>query len=140
MKILLALTALLLLVPYAARAADADLPQRLEIAKKLHELRPTADQVNDGIDQVAETQPEAEREAFKTAMRAALNYKTLEKISIDAMAETYTVPELQAMLDYYSKPEAKSAGEKDEEYAKKVYPQITKMLDEAMMRVRTGGQ
>jgi hypothetical protein len=68
-----------------------------------------------------------------------LNYEALEKISIDAMAETYTVAELEAMNEYYSKPEAKSAQPKYSNYANKVFPEITRMLDEAVMRVRTGG-
>ena len=72
-------------------------------------------------------------------MRGVLNYQAIEKISIDAMAETYTLPELQAMVDYYSKPEAISAAAKDQAYGQKVYPEIMRMLDAAMMKVRTGG-
>lgn len=122
-----------------APADDASLQKRIELAKKMHEIRPTRDQVNAAIDQAAMTQPEQEREAFKSAMREVLNYRAIEKISIDAMADTFTAEELQAMVDYYSKPEAKSAGDKEGAYRAKVYPEIIRMLDAAMMRVRTGG-
>ena len=54
------------------------------------------------------------------------------------MAEIYTLPELEAMVEYYSKPEAKSAAEKQEAYQDKVGPEITKMLDKALMEMRTG--
>jgi hypothetical protein len=114
------------------------LDQRLALAKKMHDIRPTRDQVYIAIDQVASGQPENEREPFRQAMRNILNYKAIEKISIDAMAETYTPAELTAMVDYYSKPEAKSASDKDQAYAAKVYPEIVRMLDQAMMRVKTG--
>lgn len=113
--------------------------RRAALAKKIHDLRPTRDQVYTAIDQAAAAQPPDEREAFRTAMRNVLNYKAIEKISIDSMVEVYTEGELQAMYDFYSKPEAKTAGAKDDLYTGKVYPEIMRMLDEAMMRVRTGG-
>lgn len=126
--------------PVLAQENVGDPAKRLELSKKMHEINPTADQINAAIDDVALAQPEAEREAFKLAMRNALNYEALDKISTDAMAEVYTEAELQAMVDYFSKPEAQSAAKKEEQYNAKVYPEITRMLDQAMMRVRTGGQ
>ena len=119
--------------------ADPDVDKKLALAKKMHKLRPTKDQVYAAIDQIAQTQPVAQRDTFVQAMRGVLNYQAIEKISIDAMAETYTLPELQAMVDYYSKPEAISAAAKDQAYGQKVYPEIMRMLDAAMMKVRTGG-
>lgn len=149
---------LLLTIPGVAKAADApaatpaaaeaptqapaqdpsDLDERTALAKKMHDINPARDQINGAIDDVAQSQPEAERETFKTAMRSILNYQAIEKISIDAMAETYTKAELEAMVEYYSKPEAKSAAKKDDLYNQKVYPEIGRMLDQAMMRIRTG--
>lgn len=131
--------------PAAAAAVPAQDPatldQRVALAKRWHELMPVPvrDQVNGAIDEVANTQPENEREIFRANMRNALNYQALEKISIDAMAEIYTVPELQARVDYYSKPEAQSAAKKDNSYAEKIYPEIIRMLDKAIMQARTGG-
>ena len=122
-----------------ARAEDpGSEAKRYELAREMHKLRPTRDQVYAAIDQMAQAQPESEREAFRTAMRNILNYEAIEKISIDAMAETYSEKELTAMVEYYSKPEALSAAQKDPQYAQKVYPEIVRMLDQAMMRVRTG--
>lgn len=125
--------------PAPAPAPDPSADKRLELARKMHEINPTQQQVTAAIDQIAAAQPEAERESFKTAMRSALNWKAIEKISIDAMAEIFTEEELTSMVEYYSKPEAKSARLKEKEWAGKVYPEITRMLDQAMMRVRTGG-
>lgn len=135
------LLVMVLSVPVVAYAQEDDptYEKRLELARQMHEFRSTRDQVYSAIDQVAESQPEAEREAFRTAMRQALNYKAIEKISLDAMTEIYTVEELQAMIDYYSKPEAASARAKDKDYAAIVYPEIIRMLDKTMMQVKTGG-
>ncbi len=104
----------------------------------MHKIRPTQDQVYTAIDQIANQQPEAEREAFRNAMRQILNYKAIEKFSIDAMVDTYTVEELEAMVEFHAKPEAQSALAKEQDYADKVYPEIIRMLDQALMRVRTG--
>jgi hypothetical protein len=119
----------------------SDLERRIELAKEWHKIMPVSvrQQIDTAIDQVAQSQPEDSREVFKANMKSVLNYEALEKISIDAMAETYTVAELEAMNEYYSKPEAKSAQPKYSNYANKVFPEITRMLDEAVMRVRTGG-
>lgn len=125
-----------------ALAQDDDkgnLDRRIELAKQWHQYISVRDQVDAAIEQAAQGQPEKDREAFKSAMRSALNYQALEKISVDALVDTYTEAELQAMVDYNSKPEAQSARKKEPEYAKKVYPEIVRMLDKAMMQARTGG-
>lgn len=86
------------------------------------------------------SRPEGERETFKTAMRNVFNVTALEKISTDAYAESFTVEELRAMVEYYSKPEAISATEKFQNYANIVYPEIMRMLDRAAIRIKTGQQ
>lgn len=141
MKYLISALVVLILafnLPAIAQEGDSAIDKRIELAEKMHELRPTRDQVYTAIDQFAQSRPEAERDGFKAAMRNAFNVKTLEKISINAYAETYTVEELEAMVEYYSKPAAISAAAKSEDYASIVYPEIIRMLDRAAMRVRTG--
>jgi hypothetical protein len=114
------------------------LDQRLELAQKMQDLRPVREQVDAAIDKYVQTLPENQRAAMATALKSVLNYKALEKISIDAMAETYTVEELASMVEYYSKPEARTASDKFEQYSAKVFPEIGRMLDQALMRVKTG--
>lgn len=141
LRFLSVLLIMLTAMPMVARAADnADLAKRIELSKKLHQVMPVSvrEQVNIAIDEFVKQQPEDQREVFRANMRNALNYEALEKISVDAMAETYTDKELQVQIDYYSKPEAKSINDKYEAYANKVFPQISKMLDKAMMQARTG--
>jgi hypothetical protein len=126
-------------VPFAAQAQDDAVDkQKLALAEKMHELRPVREQVDSAIDRFAQTQPEKEREIFRTAMKNIINYGALEKISLEAFVETYTTEELAVMVDYYSKPDAQSAEAKFQTYASLVYPEIVRMLDKVAMRVRTG--
>lgn len=118
--------------------ADESFERRLALAEELHKLRPVADQVDRAIERYAQTRPEAQREAFIAAMKNILNYKALERLSIDAYAQIYTEAELSAMVEYYAKPEALSASKKYERYAGMIYPEIIKMLDKAAIRLRTG--
>lgn len=123
-----------------AKQVANDDDRRRALAEQMHKFRPVREQINRAIDQYAQTQAPNQREGFKTAMRNVLNYRALEKISTDAYAETFTLKELEAMVEYYSKPEARSASDKFDAYAGIVFPEITRMLDKALIRVRTGGQ
>lgn len=114
------------------------LEKRVELATQMHQFRPAKEQVDNAIDTVALRLPASEQDVFKTAMRNVLNYQAIEKISIDAMAETFTQKELEVMVEYYSKPETRAISDKYTTYQQKVGPQIVQMIDSAMMRVRTG--
>ena len=110
-----------------------------ELAKEMNEYRPVQDQVEIAIDQIAQQFPDGDRAAFKSFMRNHLDFQAIEKISVDAMADTFTVEELKAMVEYYAKPEARSASEKLQGYQEKVSPEIIRMIDKVMMKARTGG-
>lgn len=127
-----------LLFPYVAFAQADDFQARLGLAKQMHEFRSSADQVDSAIEAVSLRLPESERDDFLKAMKEALNYKAVERVSVDAMAEIFTIQELEAMVGYYSQPEARSASDKYEEYYARLGPEIIKMIDAAMMRVRLG--
>lgn len=123
----------------AAETSEPNFKARLALAKEMHEIRPAADQVDSAIDSVALQMPENARNDFKAKMRNLLNYRAIENISINAMANTYTLEELEAMVEYYSNPVAQSAIEKTGIYQQKVGPEIARMIDRALMQMRTGG-
>lgn len=127
----------------AEEAKPAESPdmiaKKVELAQKMHQIRPTRDQVDSAIEQAALGMPEPERAPFIAAMKSVLNYNAIEKISVDAMAETFTLPELEAMVAYHSTPEAQSISKKMPQWAMKVQPEVVRMIDSAMMKVRTGG-
>lgn len=110
-----------------------------ELARQMHELRPARAQVEQAITIVAAQRvPDDKRAAFESALKNALDFKAIEKISIDTMAETFTADELAAMVEYYSRPEAQSAADKLPKFQQKVGPEIMRMIDRAMMQVKTG--
>lgn len=124
-------------VDAASPAAD-DFQQRLDLAKEMHKIRPTKQQVDAAVESISVRIPADQRDAFKANMRSILNYNAIEKISINAMAETFSIEELEAMVEYNKKPEAQSAADKMSEYQSKVSPEIIQMIDKAIMRMRTG--
>ncbi len=120
-------------------ARSADYQQRLELARKMHEIRPTSLQVQAAVDRAARTVPEAEKSVFKEKVMASIDQKVLEDISVKAMAEVFTVPELQRMIDYFSTPESRAISQKTPLYQGMIQPEITKMLDAALLKMRLGG-
>lgn len=126
----------------AAGAQSPDLEKRVALAEKMLEIRPVRAQIERAVDSyiaaALREKSENERELFRMAMLRAINVDALEKVVIDAYAETFTEQELMAMVEYYGKPEARSAAAKESELSEKISPEIIKMLDQAVMKARTG--
>ena len=130
----------LVLLSSVVRADDASLERRLSLAEQMQDIRPARDQVNGAIEAYVLALPEEVRSSYRAELQDVLNYKALEKISIDAYADVFTEAELRAMVEYYSKPESRSAADKLGQYANIVYPEIVRMLDQAKMRIRAGSE
>ena len=125
----------------AAKAENENkeiLAKKLALAKTMHEIRPVRTQVDAAVKRVSERLPAYERQNFVVTMQSMLNYNAIERISTDSMVDTYTLLELQSMVEYFSKPEARSASTKVSSWAKAVHPEIVRMIDSAMMRIKTG--
>lgn len=114
------------------------LAKKIALAREMHQIRPTRVQVDSAVMRASLVMPVRERQPFIDAMKGMLNYNAIERISIDAMIETYTLKELDSMVKYYSKPEAKSASDKISNWASVVQPEVVNMIDKAMMRIRAG--
>lgn len=117
---------------------EATLARKTELAKEMHNIRPTRVQIDAAVDRASMALLPQDRENFVAAMKSMLNYNAIERISIDAMIETFTLKELEAMVEYYSKPEAMSASAKTPLWASKIQPEIVRMIDKAMIKIRTG--
>lgn len=108
------------------------------------EIRPVQAQVDRAIDVYVQNYllaaSEEDKEIFRTAMRRLMNPAALEKVAVDAYAETFTLKELEAMVEYYSKPEAQSASDKQRLLNSKIAPEIGRMMDRALIRLRTDQQ
>lgn len=114
------------------------LAKKIKLAKQMHVIRPTREQVDSAVRRASASLPEKDRQNFISVMKSMLNYNAIERISVDAMVETYTVLELESMVEYYGKPEARSASNKVQSWGKKFQPEVVKMIDRAMMRIKTG--
>lgn len=124
--------------PAVAQETPENMDRRLELSKEIHVIKPIKPRIDDSINRIASQLKAGDQRTFAATVKRIINYQTIETASINAMAEIYTLAELEAMVEYYSKPEAKSAAEKQEAYQDKVGPEITKMLDKALMEMRTG--
>jgi hypothetical protein len=137
----LALFAAVALISFGASAQTpdpADLAERQALAKKIHQIKPVREQVEAVVQEISTRLPEENREQFKSKMLEVFDFDTLEKSSEDAMAEVFTAAELKRMIEYFGSDEAKTIAQKMPIYQQLVQPQITKLVDQAMMTVRTG--
>jgi hypothetical protein len=54
------------------------------------------------------------------------------------MAQTFTAEELQSMIDFYGSDMGRSISAKTPDYQELMQPIIVKMLDKAMLDLKTG--
>ncbi len=129
-------------VPAAAPAAapmDADSNERVTLATRMIELTPPRQTVDIVIGQIANAAPPEQRASLRQKMTDAFDYKAFQAFVINEMAQTFTVAELKKMIEYHSSPEAASIASKMRGYETRLQPQMTKMIDVALMVARTGG-
>lgn len=129
---------LLSLLALPAGAQDDDKAQRLEMAKKLNMVNPVSRQIEASVKRVGESWGLSEKEKFQREMMAKIDMASVEKASMEALADTFTLAELQVMIDYYSKPETAKIIEKMPVYQGLVQPGIAREIDRALMALRTG--
>lgn len=123
----------------AENAGDNDTAERLRLAKDLHDVRQIRESINATIKAAADTIPPADREDFMRYVELKVDYDALENKSIQYAAETYTVPELQAMIAYFGSAAGKSAEQKGEEYSSKIGKDITAQIDAAILAAKYDG-
>lgn len=138
MKILLPILLLFFASPAFAQDAKppADIKECTALAKKFHEIRPLGAQINLTLKAIADSMPENERVPFLESVMKVFNYKQVEDSSVKLMAETFTPAELKAMIDYYSKPEGKSAAAKMGKYQDSLSDEMRKAMDAAMVELK----
>ncbi len=136
--VLFSLAVMVMSVGALAQDGDADLQKRIELAQKMHEIKPLNVQVEAAIEQLSKRYPEEKRALFVSKMMQTFDKSTLTEISVNAMAETFTVAELEKMIDFHGSAEGKAITEKMPIYQSIVEPELVKKIDAALMDVRTG--
>jgi hypothetical protein len=142
MRLILTLLLLVVLsVPAFAQEEakqDASQQERLQLAEKINEVNPVARQIEASLLRVAAEWNLSEKEKFKREMIAAMDIKAIEKTSAKAMADTFTKEELNVLLEYYSHPETAKIVEKMPLFQGMIQPGISREIDRALMKLRTG--
>jgi len=117
---------------------DKALESRLELSKQMHKIWPVRPKIENALDAIAEQIDPQNRMRFKSEMRKAINFNTVEQSSIEAMADIFTAEELTAMIAFYGSKEGRSVSFKTDDYAKALQPVLTKMLDKAVLDTKLG--
>ncbi len=127
-----------------AQSEKIDLTEKLALATQLEQIRPVQSQIKSAVDRYVQLKlkdASAEnRSKAAAALMQIINVKALQQISIDTYAEVYSQAELEAMVEYYTKPEAKTAAAKQDQINARIAPEIIRMLDQALIQARTAAQ
>ena len=123
--------------PAAVWAQDSD-DVRLELARKMNDIKPAREQIFVAIETLATSYPPEKQEEFVNGMFNHMDIGAVEQKSIQIMAELFTADELRKMIDYFGSEEGKSVSEKMPVYQELVRPTLIGELDKAMMEVKTG--
>jgi hypothetical protein len=122
----------------SAPAADADLEERTALATKMAELTPPSEAVNTVIRRIVASVPADQRAIAQKSMTESFEYQRFHDFVVKTMVDTFTTAELKEMVAYHSSPEAASIAQKMPGYERKIQPEMTRMIDTAMMVARTG--
>lgn len=119
--------------------AEAPIPEaNMALAKQMHEIWPIRTRIESAIDAVSERFPEDKQAQVKATIRKSIQYDQVEEESIKAMASTFTEDELKAMVEFYGSEAGRSISAKTQDYELAMRPVIVKMLDKAMLDLKTG--
>lgn len=132
MRSFIALTLVLTLFTLPAMA-DKGAEARLKLATEIHQKVDVRERLFKAMDVLTQFMTPTEKASFWTKMKVAMPAEKVNAVSIQAMADTYTEDELKAMLSFYSSPAGQSAEAKRSAYEKRVGPEFTKLLDQAVI-------
>lgn len=122
--------------PATVAAPDKDAQKKRDLVLKFYEVNPPRDLIDASIAAIAASRygpNDPDREEFISRMQLAVDYDKMEKISTEEMVKIFTLPELQAMVDYYTSDLGMAAQAKLGTYRQNVAPELKKMLDAAIL-------
>lgn len=139
-KIILGIFLLSMTTVGTASALEDTIENREKLARQFHRANPPSQIVDSAIIQISQSiKDEAERKRYVKAMQVLMDIEGVESMSLKALVDTFTTEELGFLVDIYSSPVGKKTLAKVSDYQKIVTPEITKRLDEALMKMHTGG-
>ncbi len=125
-------------IPQAEEGEEAVSAAAMALAKEMHEIWPIRTRIESAIDSVAQNFPPEKQAEAKAIIRRNIQFDQVEEESIRAMASTFTEEELRAMVDFYGSETGRGISSKTQDYEAAMVPVITKMMDKAMLDLKTG--
>lgn len=122
----------------AVSFSEEEYERKLALAEEMHQIWPVRIKVEKALDRAALSLPPEERAVFKASMRKAIKFRLLEEDSINAMMKVFSVDELQAMVDFYGSSTGRAISAKTDMYQQEISPTFTRMMDKALMDIKTG--
>ncbi len=111
-------------------------PEKLKLANKLESLRPAWEELNVFIRNTAKQFPEHRRFAFIVAMERSIDKNAVKTAAVSSLAETFSEDELRALIRFYEDEDIQSGMAKMQEYKERLHPQVSELLDAALMKIR----
>ena len=108
-----------------------------QLAERYYELNPTWRTVSNSIREQARSMPEKQRLVFVTAMEKSIDKEAIKQEALSLIIELFSEEELKKLISYYEDPLVQSAQVKEETLERRLGPTVTKMLDEALITIRT---
>jgi hypothetical protein len=121
-----------LTAPVFAQDDNDDLSRKLELAKEYSKVVPVEEEINKSIGQLIVNVPVDQRGLFKSILERNIKADRLKAVSELALAETFTIEEIQAMIAYYKSPEGQAVREKMPEYQSKLQPVLEQMVRDSI--------
>lgn len=131
--ILTGLSLCVLSMPVLAQDAEStDLANRIQLAKQYSQVVPIQEEVRMAIENLVVQVPKDDRVLFKSILERTIKADELQKTSEMALADIFTVKELESLIAFYSTPEGKAVREKMPEYQTQLKPVLEKMIMESL--------
>ncbi|MBT6339834.1 MAG: DUF2059 domain-containing protein [Desulfobacula sp.] len=109
---------------------------KISAIERYLQIMPVQELLDDMAIKVSRTLPENNREAFIDLMTKKFDIELLESAMIKSMYKHYTLSEIEALTNFYSKPEGKSIMKKMGDYMADVMP----IIQSEMIRITREGK
>lgn len=107
---------------------DGNLEKKLLLAKQYSSTVPLAEEVEKSIDELSVQVPVDKRELLKSTMKRNIKIDQLQSVSEMALADVFTLKELEALVAFYSTDEGRAIKKKMPEYQSRLEPVLLQMI------------
>lgn len=112
------------------RAADTQ-ENRLKAAREYQQVSPLKVTLDDAVNDLAKQFAPDKRSDFIRFMRMHIEIGAIQQKEVEAMADHFTVREIQALTRFYGSPEGRSINKKYGDYMADIMPVIQSQLAHA---------